>query len=84
MKMVTDEIEVNNLAVNLRLSMQEKDWTQLDLERASGIRQPTISGILNKKNVPTIIIVSRLAKALSTSIDNLLSIPPQKKIRNGS
>ena len=82
--MVTDQDEMQNLAANIRLAMEEKHWSQLDLKRASGVPQPTISGILNKKNDPSVSVVSRLAKALSTSIDNLLSPPPRKNLRRAS
>jgi transcriptional regulator with XRE-family HTH domain len=84
MRAVTERDEIHNLAVNLALSMRKKDWTQKDLEGASGITQATISNILREKYDPAVSIVSRLAKALRTSIDTLLSPPPQKKLRNAS
>jgi transcriptional regulator with XRE-family HTH domain len=84
MKVLTDKQEMRNLAANLRIAMLERGWSQLDLERASGVRQPRISGILTVKHEPSVCVVSRLAKALSRSIDNLLSPPPQKKMRRAS
>ena len=84
MRSVTEVEELHNLAVNLTIAMQGKGWTQRDLEAASGISQPTISNILREKYDPAISIVSRLSKALRKPIDDLLSPPPQKKLRNAS
>ena len=82
--MVTDKEELANLAANLRAAMVRNRWDQLDLEKASGVPQPTISRVLNGKNDPALSVVTRLAKALKTSIDALVSPPPRKNFRNAS
>jgi len=84
MKAQPDPSEMDHLAVNLRIAMHEKQWTQLDLAAAAGVQQSLISRILCKKNDPSLSTVSRLAKALRKSIDDLLSPPPQRKLRNAS
>ena len=84
MRTGTEKTEIHNLAVNLTIAMREREWTQQDLQAASGISQANISNILREKYEPSVTIVSRLAKAVSGSIDALLSPPPQRKIRNAS
>ena len=84
MKKAPDQEEMQHLAVNLQIAMNEKHWSQLDLAAAAGVQQSLISRILGGKNDPSLSAVSRLAKALSAKIDDLLSPPPRKKLRNAS
>jgi len=76
--------EIRNLGLNIVLALREKDWTQQQLEAASGVPQPTISKIIRGKRDPSVSIVSRLAKALTKTIDELLSPPNRKKLRSAS
>ena len=82
--MVTDKDELRNLAANLLMALRAKEWTQEDLEAASGVPQATISNLLRAKYDPSFSVVSRLAKALRRSMDDLASPPPRKKLRNAS
>ena len=82
--MITDKSELANLAANLRLEIDSRDWTQTDLVQSSGVPHYTISRILHAKCDPSLCAVSRLAKALRRSIDSLLSPPPARKLRNAS
>jgi len=82
--MLSNEEEMQYLATNLRLAMQDRKWNQTDLERASGVPQYTISRILRCACDPSISAVSRLAKALCVKLDNLLAAPPKKKMRSAS
>lgn len=84
MKRDPDQQEMEHLAVNLRIAMNEKHWSQVDLAAAAGVQQSLISRILCGKSDPCISSLSRLAKALSVKIDALLSPPPRKKLRNAS
>lgn len=84
MKRDPDQEEMEYLAVNLRIAMNEKNWNQLDLASAAKVKQPLISKILCKKTDPCISTLSRLAKALSVKIDVLISPPSRKKMRNAS
>ncbi len=82
--MITDKEEMQHLAVNVRIRMDARGYSQPDLARLSGVPQITISRILNEKNEPSICAVSRLAKALRASVDDLLSQPPRRKLRDAS
>ena len=84
MKREPDSGEVQNLAENLRIAMLEKGWSQVDLADAAKVKQPIISRILGGKSDPCISTLSRLATALNVKIDNLLTSPPRKKLRNAS
>jgi len=82
--MLTNKEELANLAVNLRLWLEEKGKTQTDLAAASGVPQPTISNLLREKYDPSVCAVSRLAKALKKPIDDLLSPPPRRKLQKSA
>jgi len=82
--MVTDKDELANLAANLRIWLEEKGKSQTDLAAASGVPQPTISNVLRRKYDPSFCVISRLAKALRKPIDDLVSPPPRRKLRNAS
>jgi transcriptional regulator with XRE-family HTH domain len=47
--------------------------TQIDLSRKLGIRQSTLSDIENGRHAPTLETVEKLAKALKTTAQALLS-----------
>ena len=82
--MVTDKDRVANLATNLRRLMVRNGLSQQKLAAASGVPQVTISRLLNARNDPAVSVVSRLADALDTSVDKLLSEPPEKNLQNAS
>ena len=85
--MVTDKDRMENLAANLRRLMElrpPEGMTQKQLEAASGVPQETISRCLNAKSDPAVSVVARLADALDTSIDRLLSAPPREKVLQAS
>ena len=84
MKPPANQEEMQNLAANIRLAMQERAWSQLDLAAAAGVQQSLISRILGAKSDPSLSAVSNVAKALRKSLDDLLSPPPRKKLRNAS
>jgi transcriptional regulator with XRE-family HTH domain len=84
MKVITDKTKLENLAENLRRAMVRSKWSQEQLEAMSGVPQATISFVLNAKVDPRISAVSKLADALDTSIDKLLSEPPKKNLQRSS
>jgi transcriptional regulator with XRE-family HTH domain len=84
MEVITDKDELANLAANLRLELHDRGWKQFDLAQASGVPHYTVSRILHSKCDPSLSAVSRLAKALRTKIDVLISPPPRRKLRDAS
>jgi transcriptional regulator with XRE-family HTH domain len=75
----TDQDVVANLADNLRRAMRKNHMSQEQLEAESGVPQATISRLLNRKTETTVSTIWRIASALETSVDKLLS-PPTEKI----
>ncbi len=53
--------------------MQERGWNQFDLADASGYRQPHISRILKRDDLPSHKTLERLATAFSVSVEYLTS-----------
>jgi transcriptional regulator with XRE-family HTH domain len=78
MKVITDKGSIENLATNLRRAMRLHKWSQEQLEAESGVPQATISEVLNAKIDPRVSAVLKLAQALETSVDKLLSSPAEK------
>ena len=71
--MIRDEERLGNFAENLREAMASREgMSQNRLAALSGVPQATISRILAAKHDPSVTIASRLADALSTSLDVLL------------
>lgn len=79
-----DEQQVQWLAENLKKAMRRQRMSQETLEAESGVTQGTISRILNARMNPSVTIVWRLAAALETSIDILLTTPREKIPANAS
>jgi transcriptional regulator with XRE-family HTH domain len=78
MEVITDKTRISNLGENLRRAMRKAKMSQEQLEAESGVPQATISQILNAKVDPRISAVFKLANALETSIDKLLTEPAEK------
>ena len=79
--MVTDKERIGYFAINLRRIMGNRGpdgMTQKELEALSGVPQETISRCLNAKSDPALCVAVRLAQALDTSVDRLLSAPPTR------
>lgn len=69
---VVDE-PAGDLASNLRSAREGRGWNQSELGRRSGVSQPTISKIESGKLPdPGVINLSRLAKALGVTADELI------------
>lgn len=51
---------------------KERGWSQEDMAEKAGLDRTYVSGIERQKKNPTIIVVERVAKALSCSIGALL------------
>ncbi|MEX0957635.1 MAG: helix-turn-helix transcriptional regulator [Rhizobiaceae bacterium] len=60
------------LAANLRRARQQKGWSQEQLAFEADIHRTYISDLERGSRNPTISVVDRLAKALKTSLGELL------------
>lgn len=60
------------LAANMKRLRKERGWSQEDMAEKAGLDRTYVSGIERQKKNPTIIVVERVAKALSCSIGALL------------
>lgn len=60
------------LASNLKQLRSARGWSQEDIAHRAGIDRTYISGIERTVRNPTITVIERLAKALSTKIGDLL------------
>ena len=61
-----------NIIIKVREKRLEKDWTQFDLSKKSGVSQPTISQIENgRRKYPTYESIKKIARALGTDIKEL-------------
>lgn len=64
-----------NIAANVKILLEQKDWNASDLSRESGVPKMTISGILAEKHCPRVDILKRIADAFFASMDQLVSVP---------
>ncbi len=64
--------EVQKLAENLKRIRTEKHISQGDIVKTTGIDKAMISNIENGKTNPTLATITKLAKALGVSADELL------------
>lgn len=71
--MQSDEQVKGNIAANVRRLLTARGWSQFDLSRKTGEKQPTINRICNGKNIPSAAILSRIAEAFDVSIDRLVA-----------
>lgn len=64
--------EVQKLAENLKRIRSEKDISQGDIVKSTGIDKAMISNIENGKTNPTLATIAKLAKALGVSVGELM------------
>jgi transcriptional regulator with XRE-family HTH domain len=60
------------VAHRIKLKRKEAGWTQTELAKRAGITPSALSQIEGGERFPSTVIVHKLAKALSTSVDYLL------------
>lgn len=63
----------NTLGTNLRRAMAEKGMSQAALAKATGVPLMTINRMIRGENRPLVVTVQKVAKALETSVDSLLT-----------
>jgi putative transcriptional regulator len=61
------------LQSRLKEIMKEQGRTQNWLSEKAGVSATSISSIVNKKSVPTLLIALRIAKALDKSVEEIWS-----------
>ncbi len=81
--MLTNEEARHNISVNLRRMLQSRGWSQQQLADRCDVLQVNISRILGENRLPRIDVLARIAEALETSVDLLLS-PPRETATNRS
>ena len=52
----------------------QKNWSQLQLARISGVAQSQISRIENKEEIPSVLIALKLAKALHVNVEDIFTL----------
>ena len=73
--MITDEQAVKYIAKNLRLRLSELEMSQGELARQSHSSAVRISQYARGAVMPGSGVLSRIAEALGTTVDGLLSKP---------
>ena len=71
--MLTDEQLLINIASNIQRLLLEREWTQSQLARETGLPQVTVNRICNGKNMPLASVLARIADAFRTSTDWLMA-----------
>lgn len=64
--------DTQKLAENLKRIRSEKGISQGDIVKTTGLDKAMISNIENGKTNPTLATISKLAKAVGVSVDELL------------
>ena len=65
--------------MNIKQIMSERNVSQVELHRRSGVSQAHISEIVNGKGSPGILVAQKLAAALGVSITELIAEGQQVK-----
>lgn len=69
---MTDEEVLESLANNVQQRLDALGWSGNKLAQEAHENQPTISRLLNKKNLVSVGSLTRIASALGTTVDWLL------------
>ena len=77
-KLMIDE-SANVFGTNLKRMMKSKNITQVELSKAIGITQPSLSIYITGKSKPNIYKAYAIAKYIGCSIDELMREPMEQK-----
>jgi transcriptional regulator with XRE-family HTH domain len=72
---ITDEQAKEWIAANVSRLMKERGLTQVDIAAITGEQQMRIWRIANGLNLPSSAVLKRVAEALETTADELMSEP---------
>lgn len=64
---------LDTFIANARRLMEERKWKQNDLARKAGLPNTTVSAILNRKYEPGVFKMEAIAKALGTTLPQMLT-----------
>lgn len=78
-----DDVILRNIARNVGTLMEQRGVSQHALSRATGDPVMTINGIVKEQHLPRTGVLARIAEALETTVDALIS-SPEKKSRRAS
>ena len=77
---ITDKDAKRNIAANVRRLLKARGWRAVDLAKATSENEMRISYLLREKRLPTAAFLARLAEALDTTTDELLSKPSEMQL----
>lgn len=72
---ITDEQAKAWIAANVTRLMKERGLTQVDIAAITGEQQMRIWRLANGLNLPSSAVIKRVAEALETTVDELMSEP---------
>lgn len=75
MTVITDEQAKSWIAANVTRLMKERGLTQVDIAAITGEQQMRIWRLANGLNLPSSAVIKRVAEALETTVDELMSEP---------
>lgn len=81
---VTDQDALEFAAANVRRALDFKNWSQVELAERAGTSQAIISNVLRQAHMPGVATMARIAEALETTVDKLVSPPPKEFSRQAS
>jgi transcriptional regulator with XRE-family HTH domain len=70
---------IDNFLANLRVACEQRDITQAELSRKSGIHRVTISKIFRRKLSPSVDVCEKLALAAGVRADTVF-LAPEKAV----
>jgi transcriptional regulator with XRE-family HTH domain len=70
---------VENFAINVRRLRYAREWSQEELAHRAKVSRVYVSYVENRKQVPTLITLERMAKAFAVDPAELLARPPKHR-----
>ena len=78
--MISSDDAKRNLSANIKRLLADRGWSQTELCQRTEQAHATISRTINGLNVPSAVVLARIAEALDVSIDRLLAPPSEKTL----
>ena len=75
---ITNDQAKVNIGANVSRILDQKEWSQSDLARATGENVMTISHLTRGARLPSAALLARVAEALGVTSESLLSEPPER------
>jgi transcriptional regulator with XRE-family HTH domain len=66
---------VDNFAINVRRLRSERDWSQEELAHRAKVSRVYVSYVENRRQIPTLVTLERMAKAFGVEPSILLQRP---------